>query len=166
MAESDFYTEEQVQQLLHHAIARKSNGQDLSREQVYEIAAELGITRSEFLASEQEWRIKYSQSTDRLAFDAYKKKKLRQNILKYSIVNAFLISINLLTSNNISWAIYPLLVCGLGVALDGWATYQPDSDEYEKQFLKWSRKQKRNLIAGQITDKVTESVEKWLNPKI
>jgi hypothetical protein len=165
MAEPNFYTEEQVQQLLHHAIARKSNGQDLSREQVYEIASELGISRNEFLASEQEWQQKYVHKQDRQVFDDYKKKKLRESLLKYAIVNTFLVAINLITSGNVSWAFYPLLFWGLGMALDSWVTYQPDSEEYEKQFLKWSRQKVRDRITNQITDKVASTVEDWLKPK-
>lgn len=165
MAEPDFYTEEQVQQLLHHVIARKSNGQNLSREQVYEIASELGISRTEFLASEQEWQQKYVHKQDRQVFDAYKKKKLRESLLKYAIINTFLVASNLITSGNVSWALYPLLFWGLGMALDSWVTYQPDSEEYEKQFLKWSRQKVRDRITNQITDKVASTVEDWLKPK-
>ena len=83
-------------------------------------------------------------------------------MLKYAIVNSFLVALNLFTSGSIGWAIYPLLFWGLGVALDTWVTYQPESEEYEKQFQKWLRKQKRDQLTAQITDKLTTSLEEWL----
>ncbi|WP_019498332.1 2TM domain-containing protein [Pseudanabaena sp. PCC 6802] len=161
----DFYNEEQVQQILQKAIARKGARQDLTREQVREIASDLGISDADFAIAEQEWLAQSVQDRERVVFDTYRKKKFRDHAIKYALVNAFLIGINLLTSGNISWAIYPLLGWGLAVALDAWATYQTDSAEYEKQFQQWSRQQKRSLIATQITDKVTAKLEEWLKPQ-
>ncbi len=160
----DTYTEEQVEQLLHYALARRPDGQELSRQQVYEIASDLGVSQADFSAAEQEWLAKQGTRQELVTFDLYKKKKFKANLLKYTIINAFLVAINLSTSGHIGWAVYPLLFWGLGVVLDGWVTYQPDSEEYEKQFLKWGRKQKRDRIAAKITDKVTTSVEEWLKP--
>ncbi len=160
----DYYTEEQVQQILHKAIARKSQGQDLSRNQVREIAAELGISDADFAIAEQDWLNQSLQDRERVDYDVYRKKKFRDHLLKYALVNAFLIGINLLTSGSVSWAVYPLLGWGLAVALDAWATYQTDSQEYEKQFQQWLRQQKRSQIAAQITDKVTAKLEEWLKP--
>ncbi len=160
----DFYTEEQVQQILHKAIARKSQGQDLSRNQVREIASELGIGDADFALAEQDWLNQSLQDRERVDYDVYRKKKFRDRALKYSLINAFLIGINLITSGHISWAVYPLLVSGLPVSLDAWATYQTDSQEYEKQFQQWLRQQKRSQIAAQITDKVTAKLEEWLKP--
>lgn len=160
----DYYTEEQVQQILHTAIARKSQGQDLSRNQVREIASELGISDADFALAEQDWLNQSIQDHERVEYDIYRKKKFHDGLLKYTLVNAFLIGINLMTSGNVSWAVYPFLGWGLAVALDAWATYQTDSAEYEKQFQQWSRQQKRSQIAAQITDKVTAKLEEWLKP--
>lgn len=160
----DYYTEEQVQQILHTAIARKSQGQDLSRNQVREIASELGISDADFAVAEQDWLNQSVLNRERAVFDTYLKKKFRDHLFMYAAVNAFLIGINLLTSSHVSWAVYPLLGWGLAVALDAWATYQTDSQEYEKQFQQWSRQQKRSQIAAQITDKVAAKLEEWLKP--
>jgi 2TM domain len=160
----DYYTEEQVQQILHKAIVRKSQGQDLSRNQVREIASELGISDADFAIAEQDWLNQSLQDRERVDYDIYRKKKFCDGLLKYTLVNAFLIGINLMTSGNVSWAVYPFLGWGLAVALDAWATYQTGSQEYEKQFQQWSRKQKRSQIAAQITDKVTAKLEEWLKP--
>jgi len=90
------------------------------------------------------------------------KKSFQANLLKYAIVNSFLVAFNLFQSGGIGWAIYPLLFWGLAVALDAWVTYQPESEEHEKQFQKWLRKQKRDQLTAQITGKITTSIEEFL----
>ncbi|MFN9860036.1 MAG: 2TM domain-containing protein, partial [Pseudanabaena sp.] len=89
-------------------------------------------------------------------------KSFQSNLLKYVIVNSFLVALNLFTSGSIGWAIYPLLFWGLAVALDAWVTYQTDSEEYEKQFQKWMQKQRRDQLTTQIKEKLTTSLEEWL----
>jgi hypothetical protein len=158
----DTYSEEQVDQILRYALARKTNGQALTRQQVYEIASEMNISETDFLASVQEWQSQQLVCKELAEFDKYKKKSFQSNVLKYAIVNSFLVALNLLTSGKIGWAVYPLLFWGLGVALDAWVTYQPESEEYEKKFQKWLRKRKQNKLAAQITGKLTTSLEEWL----
>ncbi len=156
------YSEEQVDQILRYALARKTNGQDLTRQQVYEIASDMGVSEADFLAAVQEWQSKQAVRKEQVEFDKYRKKSFKSNLLKFAIVNSFLVALNFVTSGRIGWAIYPLLFWGLAVALDAWVTYQSESEEYEKQFQKWLRKQKRDQLTAQITGKLTTSLEEWL----
>ncbi|WP_242022947.1 2TM domain-containing protein [Pseudanabaena mucicola] len=156
------YSEEQVDQILRYALAKRTNGQNLTKQQIYEIASDMGISEVDFLAAVQQWQSTQSVRQEQVEFDKYKKKSFNSNLLKYTIVNSFLVALNLSTSGKIGWAIYPLLFWGLGVALDAWSTYQKESDEYEKQFRKWQRKQKREQLTAQITGKLTNSIEEWL----
>jgi len=133
------YSEEQVDQILRYALAKRTNGQNLTKQQIYEIASDMGVSEADFLASVQEW-----QSTQAVRKDS------------------FLVALNLFTSGRIGWAIYPLLFWGLGIALDSWVIYQSESEEYDKQFQKWLRKQKRDQLTAQITGKLTTSLEEWL----
>lgn len=159
---ADFYDEEQVSQILHHALSRGSELQKLSREQVSEIAAELGVSREEFLAAEQKWLSQQSQNSELVKFNIYKQQKFQDGVLKYVIVNAFLSGINLFGSGHITWAAYPLMFWGLGIALDAWATYHKNGSGYAKQFEKWQRKQQRDRLTAKLTDKVTSTVSEWL----
>lgn len=158
----DTYSEEQVDQILRYALAKRTNGQNLTKQQIYEIASDMGVSEADFLAAVQEWQSQQSVRKEQVEFDKYKKKSFQSNLLKYAIVNAFLVALNLFTSGHIGWAIYPLVFWGLGVALDAWVTYQTDSEEYEKQFQKWMQKQKRDRLTAQITGKLTTSLEEWL----
>jgi len=158
----DTYSEEQVDQILRYALAKRTNGQNLTKKQVYEIASDMGVSEADFLTAVQEWQSTQVVRKEQVEFDKYKKKSFQSNVLKYAIVNSFLVALNLFTSGRIGWAIYPLLFWGLAVALDAWVTYQTDSEEYEKQFQKWQRKQKREQLTAQITGKLTTSLEEWL----
>ena len=158
----DTYSEEQVDQILRYALAKRTNGQNLTKQQVYEIASDMGVSEADFLASVQEWQSKQSIRQEQVEFDKYKKKAFRANLLKFAIVNSFLVALNFLTSGRIGWAIYPLIFWGLAVALDAWVTYQSESEEYEKQFQKWLGKQKRDRLTAQIAGKLTTSLEEWL----
>ncbi len=158
----DTYSEEQVDQILRYALAKRTNGQNLTKQQIYEIASDMGVSEADFLAAVQEWQSTQAVRKEQVEFDKYKKKSFKSNVLKFAIVNSFLVALNLLTSGRIGWAIYPLIFWGLAVALDAWVTYQTDSEEYEKQFQKWMQKQKRDRLTAQITGKLTTSLEEWL----
>ncbi|MFN9608219.1 MAG: 2TM domain-containing protein [Pseudanabaena sp.] len=158
----DTYSEEQVDQILRYALAKRTNGQNLTKQQIYEIASDMGVSEADFLVAIQEWQSQQSVRKERVEFDKYKKKSFQSNLLKYVIVNSCLVALNLFTSGSIGWAIYPLLFWGLAVALDAWVTYQTDSEEYEKQFQKWMQKQRRDQLTTQIKEKLTTSLEEWL----
>ena len=158
----DTYSEEQVDQILRYALAKRTNGQNLTKQQIYEIASDMGVSEADFLVAIQEWQSQQSVRKERVEFDKYKKKSFQSNLLKYVIVNSFLVALNLFTSGSIGWAIYPLLFWGLALALDAWVTYQTDSEEYEKQFQKWLQKQRRAQLTTQIKEKLTTSLEEWL----
>ncbi|MFN5657253.1 MAG: 2TM domain-containing protein, partial [Pseudanabaena sp.] len=116
----DTYSEEQVDQILRYALAKRTNGQNLTKQQIYEIASDMGVSEADFLVAIQEWQSQQSVRKERVEFDKYKKKSFQSNLLKYVIVNSFLVALNLFTSGSIGWAIYPLLFWGLAVALDAW----------------------------------------------
>lgn len=160
---ADFYDEEQVAQILRQALnSRSTNPQKLSREQVAEIAAELGVNRADFLAAEQQWLQQQVQNRELAEFDRYKRQSFRDGVLKYVIVNGFFSGISIYNTGHLGWAAYPLMIWGLGIALDAWATFSKNSSEYAKQFQKWQRKQQRDRLTAKITDKVTSTVSQWL----
>jgi hypothetical protein len=82
------YSEEQVDQILRFALAKRTNGQNLTKQQVYEIASDMGVSEADFLASVQEWQSKQSIRKEQVEFDKFKKKSLQSNFLKYAIVNS------------------------------------------------------------------------------
>jgi hypothetical protein len=95
------YSEEQVDQILRYALAKRTNGQNLTKQQIYEIAADMGVSETDFLAAVQEWQSQQGVRREKAEFDTYKKKTFRANLLKFAIINTFLVAFNLITSGNI-----------------------------------------------------------------
>ncbi|HBE59859.1 MAG TPA: hypothetical protein DDW56_20820 [Cyanobacteria bacterium UBA11366] len=152
------YRSEEIQQILNLAIARQASGEDFSRSQLVEIAAELGISPEKLDLAEKEWLLQQEAQQKHREFNIYRRRQLQQSFAKYVIVNGFLVAINLLSAGSLSWSLYILLFWGLGLGLRTWSTYQLEGDEYEQAFQKWYRKQQIN----QLTQSIFTRINNWL----
>ena len=137
----DSYSQEDIQQILQLAIANHHPEEELTRQQLWEIAAELDISNATIQSAERNWLEQKAIDRRRHAFDLHRRQKFKQKLTKYAIVNAFLVSFNLIAAGSLSglsWSLYILLFWGLGIALSGWKAYQSQGEEYERAFQRWS----------------------------
>lgn len=134
----DSYSQEDIQQILQIAIATHHTEEELSRQQLWEIAAELDLSNATIQAAEKNWLEKKVIDRQRHAFDLHRRQKFKQKFTKYAIVNTFIISFNLIVAGTISWSLYILLFWSLGIALSAWKAYQSQGEEYERAFQRWS----------------------------
>jgi len=150
------YSQEDVQQILHLAIARQADDRDteFSYEHILEIAAELEISPESLKLAERDWEVQQGQVQHRKDFDAYRKRRFQKRLVKYTIFNGFLILVDLINGGGISWSMYILLFCGLPVGFDVWNTFQTKGEEYEMAFQKWSRKH-------QIKKTISTVLNRW-----
>ncbi len=138
---AEFYSQDEIQQILHLAIARQTQDQeDLTRSQLLEIGEELGISPSDIEAAESQWRSQKGELVHRQAFDQDRHQQFQQRSIKFIILGSFLVALNLLTSGGLSWSLYLLLCGGLALAIRARKTYWLSGDEYRKQFESWQRK--------------------------
>ena len=151
-----FYPQEDVQQILQLAIARQAESEELSHEQLVEIASELGISSDNLEAAEQAWQIQRKEQEERQAFRKYQHRKWQQHLIQYLLVNSGLILLDILTAPSYlpSWSIYVVLFWGLGLIWDGWYRYQAQGEKYERSFQWWRRKQQLNHSVNRLLDKV------------
>lgn len=150
----ELYRQEEVQQILQLAIARQSQSGELTREQLVEIAADLGISLSELQTAEREWLVQREEQQEQQLFNRDRQGKFRQHLTKYAITNLFLIVLNLMGSGELTWSLYFLLAWGLGLSLDGWKAYQMHGEQYEYAFQKWRRKRQLKQTVNTILDRV------------
>lgn len=150
---ADLYRQDEVQQILHIAIARQASTGELTRSQMIEIAEEMGISLAELHAAETEWLQQRRVDQERHLFDQYRRTRFRHRVTRYVIVNAFLIILNVVTAGHISWALYPLIGWGMGIALGGWQTFQRQGDLYENAFTKWQRQRQLKQTVGRVLDR-------------
>ncbi|MDY7016011.1 MAG: 2TM domain-containing protein, partial [Cyanobacteriota bacterium] len=98
------YQQEEAQQILQLAFARQTEGGELSREQLLEMAAELGISSDCLQAAELEWREGQHIQQQYQAFDRDRKQRLAHQLGKYGIINIFLLSLDWLIGGTLSWS--------------------------------------------------------------
>jgi hypothetical protein len=155
---ADYYAQEDVQQILHLAIARKTDKGEFSRSQLVEMANELGISSDRLAEAEQEWLAHHGEFKERQAFDTFRSTRLKNNVIRYAIVNSFLVLLNLATAHALTWSLPIVFLWGLFLALKVWRTYELKGEDYEKAFASWRLKQ-------QIGNSINTTLTKWLKPQ-
>lgn len=153
------YQQEEVQQILQIAIARKHDLGELTRAEVLEIATEIGVSPDDLWAAEAEWLNRSQDLQEKLIFNQARRERLRKDLIRYGIVNGFLILLNLAITHSLSWCLPILILWGLGLALNIWKTSQTEGDEYEQAFQRWRLKKQ----VGQTLTNLTGKVLKTLN---
>ena len=154
---SDTYSQEDIQQILHLAIANHHTEEELSRQQLWEIAAELDISNATIQAAEKDWLEQKAIDRKRHAFDLHRRQKFKQKLTKYAIVNTFLVSFNFVVAGTLSWSLYVLLFWGLAIALSGWKVYLSRGEEYERAFQRWSFKNEVKQTVATVWTKVQQT---------
>jgi len=138
------YSHEEIEEILQIAIARQSlshNDQgSMTQEQLWEIAMELGIDHDTITQVQKDWHQKQLMQQKRNEFNAYRREEFQNKFIRFSIINLFLMAINLLGAHQLSWSLYVVLIWGLFLALNGWETFVTKGDNYEKAFNSWERK--------------------------
>ncbi|MFM6155941.1 MAG: 2TM domain-containing protein [Cuspidothrix sp.] len=116
------YNSEEMQQILEVAFRRKQQG-EYTREQIIEIASELGVSSESLQAAEQEWLTKNVEVKQEKMSHSQQQKAFKSHLLIFIAINAFLVILNLVVSPGYFWAIYPMLGWGLGLLLHGIKVY-------------------------------------------
>ncbi|ABA22410.1 conserved hypothetical protein [Trichormus variabilis ATCC 29413] len=132
------YNSEQMQQILQKAFARQQQG-EISRQQIIEIASELGVSSASLQAAEQEWLSQEIGDKKRQRFHAQRREEFKTHLITFIGVNGFLFVLNLLTSPGYFWAIFPLLGWGLGLLFSSIKAYKTSGESYEHDFQEWSK---------------------------
>lgn len=143
------YRSEDVQQILQRALTRQQ--EEYSRQQLLEMAAELGITPDVLQQAEQEWLCQRDEFHLRRSFNKQLRCTFRAHLVPYLGVNTFLILLNLLATPRFFWSVYLLLGWGLGLFLHGWYAHQTEGPAYEQEFQKWCKRQRK------IRDRIREN---------
>lgn len=152
----EFYRQEDVQQILHLAIARQAQSGELTRAQLLEIATELNISLSDLQAAEQEWISRRGESEERETYNQLQRSRFNQSLFKYLVINAFLLVLNFMTAGTLSWSLIVAMAWGVPIALEGWRAYQTVGEEYEEAFQRWRTRRK-------LKRSVSTLLSRWLS---
>lgn len=147
------YRQEDAQAILQLAFARKEEDGELSRSQLWEIATELGIAPEDLQAAESEWLANRGEFLEKQAFNTYRQNRFKHSLVRYGIVNGFLVALNFIATGGLSWSLYILLLWGIGLSLNAWKTYQTSGDHYDRAFSRWRIKQQFGRSIGNFANK-------------
>ncbi len=136
----DTYQVEDIQAILQLAIARRDTDGELTRSQLEEIAADLGIPQTDLVAAEQTWLDLKVETSKKQEFNLYRRHLLKNRVIRFSIINSFLVGLDTLDTGHPSWSLYVLLLWGLFFTLRSWRLWQTSGTDYETEFQKWDRK--------------------------
>ena len=134
------YHSDEVEQILQRALTLQQEN-TVSREQLAEMATELGISPENLAFAEQEWLAQRQEEQERQAYNTVRRRRFRSHLVPFLAVNTFLSLINTLTGVNHFWAVYPLLGWGLGLFFHGWNAYKTEGEGYDRQFQRWRQRQ-------------------------
>ena len=116
------YNSEEMQQILEVAFRQKQKG-EYTREQIIEIASELGVSSESLQAAEQEWLKNNVEVKKEQMSNSQQRKDFKSHLFAFLAINGFLVLLNLVVSPGYFWAIYPILGWGLGLLLHGIKVY-------------------------------------------
>ncbi|MEO1402968.1 MAG: 2TM domain-containing protein [Cyanobacteria bacterium J06635_1] len=151
---SELYAAEDAQRILQIAIAKDTESGELSKGQLLEIASELGIHADTLWAAEREWLGLRDEAKEQGLFHEYRKQKFQHHLVRYSIVNGFLVLIDLLMGGGLGFSLYIALFWGLPLSLHAWRTYQRSGYRYQKEFDKWQRRRLVKQSVGKLVNRV------------
>jgi 2TM domain len=118
------YHSEDVQEILQLAMARKAEGREFSRQQLWEMGAELGIAPEAIAQAEKLWMQESEKQQTQQTLNNQRLRKFQTHLFFYVAINTFLVIIDLMTGNGLDWAFWPILGWGLGLLFDAFNTYQ------------------------------------------
>jgi 2TM domain len=120
------YNSEEMQQILEVAFRQKQKG-EYTREQIIEIASELGVSSESLQAAEQEWLKNNKEVKQEQMSNSQQRKGFKSHLFAFIAINGFLVLLNLVVSPGYLWAIFPILGWGLGLLLHGIKVYMSNA---------------------------------------
>ncbi len=136
-------SDEDVDEILKLALRRQDGSDGDLRGRLTVAAQELGISDQDLKAAETEYLRNKADTQEFLEFKNRQRRELREHVFAYFIVNALLVAINLFTSGKLTWAVWPILGWGIGLAFHAWAALNSDSESFQEEFEQFRRKQAR-----------------------
>lgn len=135
------YSEEDTRRILQDALEHQSNKTEFSHDQLLEMAEELGVSPESLAIAEEKWLSETKIDEELLEFDRYRRQQFNYQLMSYGIVMTFLFFINLFTSPEFFWVVFPLLGWGMALAFQFAELRQIGGEKYEQELEKWRIKQ-------------------------
>jgi 2TM domain-containing protein len=141
----DRYTSEDVQEIIRRALRGGGDSDDVSYEELVDIAGQSGVSRERLLGVLEERERTLDLDEARELWKRRRKQKFFHHLRAYCIVNGFLFLMNLVTSPGHFWVVWPVLGWGIGLAFDASEAFFPKESSVERGARSILRKKQRRL---------------------
>ncbi|MCG9896213.1 MAG: 2TM domain-containing protein [Fimbriimonadaceae bacterium] len=113
-----------LEAILHRALERSGSGSESElRRRLEQTAAELGISPEDLAAAEKEHAAEKQRRQEEEAYWAKHKTGFRAHLFSYLTTMVLLVVVNLMSSPEFLWVLFPLIGWGCSVAMHGWAIH-------------------------------------------
>lgn len=137
------FSEEEAEQILR--LAARQSGAGVSQDRLLEMARELGISPDAVLSAAGQVREQTLEKQEQEAFVRERRAKFRQHLISYVTTNVGMMAIDLATTHHLSWSLIVMACWAIGVFTDAVSTFLPNSEGYQKEFVRWQRKRRAKL---------------------
>lgn len=160
--QSRSYSQEDIQQILQIAIAHqvKDDNKEFSYQQLAEIAGELEIAPELLQKAESDWLVKQRENQQRQDFNSFRHYQFKKRFVKFAIINAVLVLLDLISGGGLSWSLYILVIWGLGIGFNAWNTFQLQGEDYEVAFQQWYQQRQLKQSFGKVFNRVLAAVNR------
>lgn len=178
------YTRDEIQAILARAIERQAHGAgdaDLSHAQLLETAREVGLSQAEIEAAVADMDRSRARGLVVAELQERRKTRLKHHIAVFVAVNLGLWGIDAATAGmgvnaQAGWHWIVLAAWGIGLAIQGWWTFNADPASLSRAAERYQRRRARKLqqqqmqqaIEGAVTDVVTtgaDALTRLLDPE-
>lgn len=142
------YTEEEVTQIIRHALSQGGVKETVSHDDLVEIARSSGISGARLEDAIENMERHGALEAAKAEWIKRHRADFYSHLTSYCIVNSFLLFVNLWTSRGYLWVIWPLAGWGIGLAFHFIDTFWVSEEKIEKgaiRLMKQKRRRERRL---------------------
>lgn len=144
MEEGRLQDDRDVEQILKIAVRKSGITDDEAlRQRLMAAGQELGLTEAQIAAAEAEYQTQKAEAEELAEYRAEVKKEFLEHFWTYVIVNAGLVGINLYTKGTVSWALWPILAWGIGMAFHAVYAFATNTESFQSGYSEWRKKRQR-----------------------
>lgn len=144
MADGRLENDHDVEEVLKLAVRSAGfSDEHALRQRLHAAAGELGLSDAQLAAAEEQYFKNKTQSEERAEFEKGRRKDFYEHLCSYLIVNTGLMAFDFFGDGRISWALWPLIGWGIGIAFHTLSTYLTGTSDHEAEFKAWQRRRAR-----------------------
>jgi len=160
MAKERFRDSDPVAEILRIAMQNEVGVESSLRQRLLATASELGISENAVVAAQEQWEKERREQELLEEYRGHLKRELLTHTGIYLVINLILVMISMITSPHYFWAIWPILVWGIGFGCHTVINMIQLSNPGGPEFEKWKlRREGKHEVADAIGHRKAHGVE-------